>query len=510
MKAERDKMMGQNTSLLYGNEVSYTSCQEDSLFFDLNIDQIVSAITEGLEEYRFADFYFERPVLCADAEYRMAVARDLWDEEIRETIVSFQISLNKVKRYLHTADSIRAASVKGKWKLDAVLAYIEAIAALLRLADREIASEGLHRVLTWAQAYAGTEAFVNLREISLALQKRMDSISYSLKVDIVNNVIYFGDDTSPEDVCAEFYRTFDRYGLGHINRELVVFADIHRNVVEEKILAILQAEHPVLLAALADFASRCSGFIHEKIAALERETWFFTSYINFAKRLEGKGFPFSFPAFSRQSLRIAGGYDVSLAMVKGNAAQIVKNDFEIREGERSFLLIGPNQGGKTTFARMFGQILYLSSLGLPVPCDEAVILWTNGLQTHFIREENPGGDTGRLKEELLRLKRILSGTADKSVVILNELFSSTTTYDALEMGKHVLKLFEKKGCICLYITHLFELANDGRSVSLIAEVSADCAPAFRIARSPVAGSAFANRLLAKHHLRASDINTYLE
>ena len=498
-------MIDENTSLLYRSDILYVSCQGDSLFSDLNIHQIINTITDGLDEYRLEDLYSQRPTQCSDAEYRIAVARDFWEREIHEMIDSFRIILTKVKRYLGIANSIRVASIRGKWKLDAAVEYIEAIDLLLRLSDKTVVSDGLKRILAWVQRYTQTDAFTNLREVSLALKKRVDNIAYSLKLDFVNNTVLWSDDNCSEDVCAEFMRTFDKYDLSHIIQEISAFADIHMNVLEEKIFSILQKEYPDLLAELTVFDSHIDGFIHEKILAFERESLFFLSYVDFAKRLEDKGFPFSFPSFSDQRLLIINGYDASLALVRNDPTKIVKNDFEIIEGEANFLLTGPNQGGKTTFSRMIGQILFFSSIGLPVPCEKSDILWTNGLKTHFNIEENPSGDTGRLKEELIRLNRILATTPKKSVVILNELFSSTTTYDGLDMGKRILNLFEEKECICIYITHLFELADEACAVSLIAEISADCIPTFKITRGPTAGNAFANRLLAKHRLRAADI-----
>ena len=204
-------------------------------------------------------------------------------------------------------------------------------------------------------------------------------------------------------------------------------------------------------------------------------------------------------------MSIAGGFDISLAFIKSNAEHVVKNDFIINEQERSFLLTGPNQSGKTTFSRMFGQILFFGALGLPVPCAEAELFWTEGLSTHFIKEEEPGGDSGRLREELLRLKKIIEETPAGSAVILNELFSSATSYDALEMGRHILRIFEEKGCLCLYITHLFELAASGGPVSLISETEGQSVPTFKISRGTPAGNAYVGGLLAKHGLLSDGI-----
>ena len=119
---------------------------------------------------------------------------------------------------------------------------------------------------------------------------------------------------------------------------------------------------------------------------------------------------------------------------------------------------------------------------------------------------------GRLKEELTRLKRIVASAPDGSVVILNELFTSATTYDALEMAVRVMRMFERKNCVCLYITHLYELAEAGGAVSLIAETADGEPPActYRIRRSSARKGALAEKLLAARRLRQEDIKERID
>ena len=60
-------------------------------------------------------------------------------------------------------------------------------------------------------------------------------------------------------------------------------------------------------------------------------------------------------------------------------------------------------------------------------------------------------------------------------VILNELFTTATSYDAEIMGKQVLQSFMKKNFLGIYVTHLQELAQtwDKGIVSITALVDKD-------------------------------------
>lgn len=143
------------------------------------------------------------------------------------------------------------------------------------------------------------------------------------------------------------------------------------------------------------------------------------------------------------------------------------NDFALDLPEQIIVVTGPNQGGKTTFACTFGQIHYLNSLGLCVPDRDAALYLFDHIYTHFGREENLSTLNGKLEDDLER------ATA-RSIIIVNEIFASTTYSDALLLGGRMIDAIEGLGTPAVCVTFLDEFATRSeKTVSMMSTVRED-------------------------------------
>jgi DNA mismatch repair ATPase MutS len=228
--------------------------------------------------------------------------------------------------------------------------------------------------------------------------------------------------------------------------------------------------------------------------------------LDFTRRLTAAGLKFSYPEVTTEpgALSADDAFDLALAVKStGKDRPLVGNDFHLSDPERIFVVTGPNQGGKTTFARTVGQCAYLASLGCPIPAKRARFTLPDRIYTHFERQESLSTLHGKLEDELVRMYDVLAHATATSLIIMNESFSSTTHSDALVIGTEILDRIVKLRCIAVYVSFLDELAGvDQACVSLVGEVAPDdpSQRTFRFTRRPADGLAYAAALANKYGL----------
>ncbi|HKL80524.1 MAG TPA: hypothetical protein VJ888_08825 [Mobilitalea sp.] len=498
-------------SILGVNKLEYIEPEKLAMprfFYDLNIDQIVQDIMEGHKLYDLRRFYYHM-VDREDINYRLEVLKDFDNPNIDKSISDFSIGMRRAREYLIYIENNENEVQRQKWNLDSAFSYINSLISLQEDLDREtINSEGLQLFREWLADYIKSEEFICLKEETEQLTAQFEGMQFNIQLKRDRVIINTG--YLEEDYCKQLQDTFREGSEDKHLYQKNPFGTPMLSALEGSILQVLSKPYAQTFLNLKEYDEKHHNFIHPLISEFELECQFYISFCRYRSNMKEMNFHFCYPTLSEEgTFRITKGYDLALA--KKNASykkEVIFNDCYFDKGERFFVITGPNQGGKTTFARAMGQMIYFSAIGLMVPAEEAEVPVFDGIYTHFAVEENINTGAGKLKEELLRLKEMMDNATRNSFVIINEVFTSATSYDAYIMGRKVLDFFMDMDCLGAYVTHIYELTKeDDRVVSLVAALLAEGSNirTFKIERRPADGKSYANTIVEKHHLTYQEI-----
>jgi DNA mismatch repair protein MutS len=445
---------------------------------------------------------------CADiatVRYRQEVAADLQRPEVAEPLRTFAQRIQRIRQRLDAVARVPHRYVAASWFLANAQRYLHATAALLAELDgQDLTAPGLVRAHDALRAIVEGPRHRRLAAEVTAVQDALDGVTYTVRVQTGRITVDL--DRGEPDLTEEVAATFARFRTApprEVERPPVEPGVDH---VAARILELVADQHPEAFAALVELQREHQPLLDPTVARLAQEVPFYLAYLDRIDRLRAAGLPLCTAELVAPDAASSAedSYDLAVALRQvADGNPVVPNDWRLDPPERVLVVTGANQGGKTTFARAFGQLHHLASLGLPVPARRARVGLHDRLLTHFERQERITTLRGKLQDELVRVHALLEEATADSVVFLNETFSSTTLQDARELGSAVLARLEQVGARAVFVTFVDELASVGRAtVSMVATVAPDdpTVRTFRVVRRPPDGLAHAVALADRYGL----------
>ncbi len=484
-----------------------------SCLTDLNLDQIIDTVTATRPEYELKPFFYQPLSNIAAINYRYAVMQDLESSELRQPIEIFSRQFNELQRQLKFTAKLSLYHRAGCF-LDIIELYCNSINELSQgLSELPLHAAGLIKFRQYLTEYCRSDKFNALQSGLLKLRTALEQVKYSLHIKGHNIKV-------SRVVQGQSYNSLLKELLGKFREGTVksyylnIASGTGFNKVEIRILELVAKLYPVIFTELEGYYNQYhQDFLEHTIADFNLEIQFYLAYLDYTAELAQHGLPFCYPKLEEKSNNIHchSSFDLALAhkLLKTDMP-IVCNDFHLSGNERIFIVSGPNQGGKTTFARMFGQLHFLASIGCRIPGRDAQLLRINNLFTHFEREERVKTLRGKLQDELIRMEHILTQATANDIIIMNEIFTSTTLTDAKLLSRKIIEKLSCLNVLAVCVTFIDELATlNSHTVGMVSSVIPET-PAIRtykITRQPAARQLYAHTLADKYQLSYEQLKT---
>lgn len=505
-------------SMLFSNNVSAND-QDDfeqrfskDMLHDLNLDQLIEQISIS-NQTKLVERIMSTPLQnYEDIIYRQQIFIDLENPVLFEAVKELSTCLERVDEQVRTLSKYVYEEQQDAVFLDIMQDYCQGIQNFTRvISSIDVKSLGLLEMKSFFEDYIENGRFVSINKDSESLKDELSQIQYSMIIDgyqvkVMKNNDKTDFNTKLKSLFANFIERDTLKGYCRL-----INNGINLNAVEYDILSCIKKLYPKVFIMLKDFKDQYFNYKNSEVEKFHEEIQFYIRYLQYINPLREKGIPFCYPKevdHIDQSV-LYEGCDLGLANKQcNNNKNIIFNDFTCKKDEKIFVVTGPNQGGKTTYARMIGQIHYLFLLGVPVPARRAELIRCKSIFTHFEHEEIAYNDYGKLQDDLMRMHDIYEHLTDHCLVIINEMLSSTSYDDAVQIGEKIIQKLTDFESINLYVTFVDRLASlTEKVVSLVSVIDTNehDLRTFRIARKEADGNVYATTLANKYDLSYSKI-----
>src|ERR1700736_5970260 len=187
-----------------------------SFFADLNLDQIIAAITAGKQEYNLEPYFYTSLNDIDAIKYRHEIFRDLENEILFEHIKAFAQKMRAMREHLVQANKLYYKYQKALWFLDGLEIYCDAINCLsydLTLADLQ--SRGFLSFREYLTNYTKSGRFTSLLEETKTLKTDLSAVKYCVLIKEYSaiQVRKYGSEIN---YSADVEATFEKFKQGAV------------------------------------------------------------------------------------------------------------------------------------------------------------------------------------------------------------------------------------------------------------------------------------------------------
>ena len=529
---------------------------------DLALDRVARAITGGGADFEsIAKVLGQSETDVRVIGFRQEILRDLMAHadlaRAFERVIPY---IDEITRFVRTSKETDSPLLTAVWRIGELEMYslvVNDLADTIAGLQQPLMSEGLQALADRLEQIRAEESYQTLqRELPdlLAGIRKRQSLTLGVNLDDklrpVEATILSVNEHSfrSESMLSSF--------LKQVKPEYRTHTPLHQTMKDAQgkystkiplsplfmdLNEILKSLVKPLNRTVESYLSINSRFLRR----LRRDFAFYLGALQLQRKFAAAGIATCFPDIlpeNRGRSEITGFVNLQLALTVIESAapghSLVPNDAVFDTEAGFYLLTGPNQGGKTTYIQGIGLIFACAQAGLFVPAESARIIPTDYILTHFPAEERGRLTTGRLSEEMERLDEIFGRVTSRSLVILNETFSSTSPGEATRLAEDIVLGLRMIGARGVFATHLHDLAlrisqlnemvkGPNRIASLVAQIepgTGDDSTAgedgaahsdqgakrsYRIVPAAPEGRSFALDIARKHRLSLDDLQRRL-
>lgn len=142
-------------------------------------------------------------------------------------------------------------------------------------------------------------------------------------------------------------------------------------------------------------------------------------------------------------------------LLLAQGAHVVPFDLSLGNDERTFLISGPNTGGKTVLIKAIALLSLCVQAGIPATVgDGSGIAMYDEIYADIGDEQSIAASLSTFAAHVKNLREILAGATDQSLVIIDELGSGTDPVEGAALGGAVLESLTARRARTVATTHL--------------------------------------------------------